>query len=228
MSDRCSPTPDAARPKADPSSCSVSWDRQGHVDWLVGTGATQAERVLGYGAALVLSVMIVGADLVAQTPIASTWWQLAILIFFAFDIAGGAVANMLNSCKRHYHGAASQSEGRLARALRNARVFTLLHVHPILIALVFSAPVEEAVLWYLALQSAVWMTLATPLYLRRAAATALTLMAVLVNQVWLPFGSGLEWVVPALFIKLVMGHAVREEPYASRSQRTRNLRDDGA
>ena len=153
-----------------------------------------------------------------ETPVADSWWQWAILAFFAYDIAGGAVANMLNSCKRLYHSPRKPGEGPLLGALKDARIFTGIHVHPIIIAATLGGSLGAALTWYAALQFAVWATLSTPLYLRRAAAAALTLTAILVHQVWLPLGPGLDWVIPALFIKMVMGHAVQEEPYAHPTQ----------
>lgn len=199
-------------------SAGVTWHYEGRSDGLVGTGATLSERLMGYGTALVLTVIIVGADMMRLEPVAAGWWQLAILAFFAYDIAGGAVANMLNSCKRLYHTPRKPGEGALLGALKDARLFTGIHVHPIIIAATLGGSISSAVIWYVVLQAAVWITLATPLYLRRAAATALTVIAILVHQIWLPLGTGLEWVIPALFIKMVMGHAVQEEPYAAPSQ----------
>lgn len=200
------------------AEATVTWRCVGAPDGLVGAGATVAERVLGYGSAAILTVVIVGADLLRTEPVASAWWQIAILAFFAFDIAGGAVANMLNSCKRFYHAPRRPSDGKLLGALKDARIFTAIHLHPIIIVVALGGSVVTAAFWYVALQGAVLATLATPLYLRRPAATALTMMVLLVHQIWLPLGEGLEWVVPALFIKLVLGHAVQEEPYAARSQ----------
>lgn len=187
-------------------------------DWLVGTGATGAERALGYGGAFVLAALIVLSDQRANMPIASSLWQLVLLFVFAYEIAGGAVANMLNACKRQYHWTPPRDTGWLGRAMRDARIFTLLHVHPVLIALAFSGSLRNAVIWYCALQGAVWITLAVPLYLRRALATFFAMVALVVVYGWLPLGAGLEWVIPALFVKLVMGHAVYEEAYGPQSQ----------
>lgn len=47
---------------------------------------------------------------------------------------------------------------------------------------------------------------------------AVLTLAILCAQLVLPLGPGLDWVVPALFVKLVLAHAVREEPYAAPSQ----------
>ncbi|WBQ13113.1 hypothetical protein L2D00_00145 [Hyphomonadaceae bacterium BL14] len=196
----------------------VTWHYSGRIDGLVGTGATGAERALGYGSAAVLTLLIVGDDLLRVEPVAQAGWQVALLALFAFDIAGGAVANMLNSCKRLYHSPPRPEEGAILRALKNPRLFTALHVHPLLIVWAFGGSLAHAAIWYLLLQVAVWGVLATPLYLRRALATAVSMLAIIGAPLVLPLGAGLGWVVPALFVKLVLAHAVREEPYAAPSQ----------
>lgn len=196
----------------------VTWHYSGRTDGLVGTGATAAERALGYGGAAVLTLVIVWADLAREEPVAQAGWQVALLALFAFDIAGGAVANMLNSCKRLYHSPPRPEDGAVLRALKNPRLFTALHVHPVLVAWAFGGSFAHAAIWYLLLQFAVWGVLAAPLYLRRALAMAVSMLAILCSPLVLPVGPGLDWVVPALFVKLVLAHAVREEPYAAPSQ----------
>lgn len=196
----------------------VTWDYSGPTDGLVGTGATPAERLIGYGGATLMTLLVVAADLLSPTPVATMGWHLAVLAFFAYDIAGGAAANMLNSCKRLYHSPPRPEDGRLLGALKDARIFTAIHIHPVVIAAVFGGSLPASFAWYLLLQLAVWTVLAAPLYLRRGLATALTMLAILIEQTLLPLGSGLDWVIPALFIKMVIGHAVQEEPYAALSQ----------
>ena len=196
----------------------VTWLYSGRTDALVGTGATAAERALGYGGAAVLTLVILGVDFLRADPVAQGGWRVALLALFAFDIAGGAVANMLNSCKRLYHSPPRSEDGAALRALKRPRVFTALHVHPLLIAWAFGGSLAIAASWYVLLQVAVWAVLAAPLYLRRALATAVSMLAILCEPLVPPLGPGLDWVVPALFVKLVLAHAVREEPYAAPSQ----------
>lgn len=190
----------------------IRWTYAGVADPLCGTGATRAERVLAYGVAALLAAIILTADFYREAPIAEGW-RTALLAFFAVDIAGGAVANMLNSCKRFYHGQLQPGEGLGARMAKNTTVFTAIHVHPVIAAYVFGGSTLNAIVWYVLLQASVAVTLATPLYLRRATAAAITVLALLGEQMLLPLGTGLEWFIPCLFIKMVLGHAVQEEPY---------------
>jgi len=190
----------------------IQWKYSGSGDLLCGTGATRAERVLAYGMAALFTAIILAMDHARAAPIA-TGWSMALLAIFAFDIAGGAVANMLNSCKRFYHGDLQPGEGYSARLAKNPRLFAAIHIHPIVAAYGFGGDVVNAIGWYGLLQAGVAVTLAMPLYLRRATATAITLLALLASQSALPLGEGLEWFIPFLFVKMLPGHAVQEEPY---------------
>ncbi|GAB5471086.1 MAG: hypothetical protein Kilf2KO_41160 [Rhodospirillales bacterium] len=193
-------------------SAPIKWGYSGSADLLCGSGATRAERALAYGMAALLTAIVLGVDASRAAPIADGW-SVLLLAFFAFDVAGGAVANMLNSCKRFYHSDLQAGEGGFARLAKRPAVFTAIHLHPIVAAFAFGGSLVNGLVWYLLLQAAVAITLATPLYLRRAGAAAMTLLALLGSQSLLPLGAGLEWFIPCLFIKLVLGHAVQEEPY---------------
>jgi hypothetical protein len=194
-------------------SSKIAWDYSGPTDPLVGSGATSAERLMGYGGAGIVTALLIWLSYTSDVP-ATSAWQWAVLVFFAYDIGGGAVANMLNSCKRFYHTPAKPSESAFIRTAKNVRVFTAIHVHPIIAAALLGGSVGNAVAWYLMLQVSVWLVLAAPLYLRRPMATLLTVLAVIAASALLPLGAGLEWFIPCLFIKMVLGHAVQEEPYA--------------
>ncbi|WP_299867478.1 hypothetical protein [uncultured Roseobacter sp.] len=190
----------------------IGWTYTGGTDPLCGTGASPAERFLAYGMASLFTGFILLVDHSREVPVAEGW-RIFLLAFFAFDIAGGAVANMLNSCKRFYHSDLQPGEGLSARLAKTPMLFTAIHVHPIIIAYFLGGSLLNAVVWYILLLASVALVLVLPLYLRRAAATGLTVLALFGNQYLLPLGAGLEWFIPCLFIKMVLGHAVQEEPY---------------
>ncbi|WP_299891666.1 hypothetical protein [uncultured Ruegeria sp.] len=190
----------------------INWTYSGGIDPLCGTGATVAERILAYGMASIFTGIILAADQARNVPVAEGW-KIALLAFFAFDIAGGAVANMLNSCKRFYHTDLQPGEGLSARLAKNPMLFTAIHVHPVIIAYFLNGNLLNAAIWYALLLVSVTTVLLMPLYLRRASATGLTVLALLGDQLLLPLGDGLEWFIPCLFMKMVLGHAVQEEPY---------------
>lgn len=189
----------------------IDWTMSGRTDFLVGTGADRSEVWLGYASALLLTGVIVWMEVAGGRPLLS--WQILVVAILAFDIAGGAVANMLNSCKRFYHVPRPRNGGLGATLARSPIAFTAVHVQPLLAAWLLGGSMLSGLVWYAALQVAVWLTMASPLHLRRAVATLLTLLAILAHQAVPALGIGLAWFVPCIFIKLVMGHAVQEEPY---------------
>ena len=67
--------------------------------------------------------------------------------------------------------------------------------------------------WYVLLLLGSAAVLKTPLYLRRPVAMLGILLALLVNAYLIPAVNGFEWLMPALFVKIVYGHLVQEEPY---------------
>ena len=180
----------------------IDWSYEGKNDGLAGTGATVAERVLAYGFALVITFGLVAFLRLQENP-ATYGWRLLVLMFFAFDILGGVVANMLNSVKRVYHAPLQAGETGFLRLVKNPLIFSALHIHPIVFAWVFWAEMWIGLAWYIALIASVAITLATPLYLRRPTATAIVILASLVSLYSAGFGEGLEWFIPALFFKIV-------------------------
>lgn len=133
---------------------------------------------------------------------------------FAYDVCGGVVANSLNSGKRFYSSPPQAGESRVIHLLKNHRFFAALHIHPLIIGWVFgSGNWLFGLFWYAGLLLSVFIVQWVPLYLRRPVAMFTTLGAILVNAFFLLPPVGFLWFVPALFIKIVYGHGVREEPY---------------
>ena len=129
------------------------------------------------------------------------------------DIFGGVVANALNSCKRFYHSPLKESEIGLTRLLKNPYFYSTLHVYPLLVAL-FYPPGNwlYGLVWYAALLISTVIAWQVPLYLQRPAEFIITL-AVIGNIYFIEPVHGFEWLVPLLFINIIYGHLVREEPY---------------
>ncbi|HZG87856.1 hypothetical protein [Paenibacillus sp.] len=195
------------------TKANVEWEYEGKPDFSSGTGATRAERTLA----------LVGAFAAAAAVLAAAWsreanWnaaQLAVAAALAFDVGGGLVSNALNSCKRFYHTPAKPEEGRLGVVLKSPALFSAAHVHPIAAALVFEPDrwASYGLAWYALLMLAVFIVLRTPLYLRRPVSFLAIMLAAFANFYAIPGVTGMEWLVPLLFVKIVYGHLVREEPY---------------
>ena len=190
----------------------INWAYEGQPDLGAGTGATAVEKFLAYGtgffAFLFYSALYLFGDL--------NWmlWQYLLAIFLAYDVMGGVVANSLNSCKRFYHTPAKPNENWLVRFLKNPHLFSAIHIHTLLVGLLFAQfDWFYGLFWYLLLLIATEILLLLPLYLHRPVAMLFILGALLVNIYLIVPVPGFEWLAPALFIKIVYGHVVREEPY---------------
>ncbi len=192
-------------------SVHIDWTYQGKPDFSVGTGATRMERALMWVGGLAGVGLYVYFYL--NGMLAWTWWQYLLAVVMAFDVAGGAVANSLNSCKRFYHTPPLPSEPRTAWLFKNHLFFTALHMHPLLIGLMFGGGWFYGLFWYGALLISAVVVQKTPLYLQRPVAFLLILMALLIHLYGVPAVPGFAWFIPALFMKIVYGHLVREEPY---------------
>ncbi len=192
-------------------SVNIDWTYQGSPDFLAGTGATRTERSLMWAGGLV------GAGLYAFFFLTGTyawaWWGYLLAGVMAFDVAGGVVANSLNSCKRFYHTPPLPAEPSSTRFFKNHLFFTALHIYPLIIALFFGGGWLYGLFWYAALLIAALAVLKTPRYLQRPVAFLFILLALVINLYGIPAAPGFEWFIPALFLKIVYGHLVREEPY---------------
>lgn len=180
----------------------------GRSDWLMGTGATRAERVT------VWIATAIGVAAVLWTGSTDwAWWQWALVAVLAFDVAGGVTANALNSAKRQYHGSSARETGAARRVLTSSSLFTAAHLHPFLVVLAIpGATWAWALFWYVACTSSVLAVGRVPLYLRRPVAFA-AVTTLLIAGLAVSAPAGLGWFGPVLALKLVAAHAVREEPY---------------
>jgi len=189
----------------------IDWNYSGKPDALMGTGAARAEKVLAYSAGLLvpLALILLGFKGYVQWA----WWQWIIALAIGADISAGAVANALNSCKRFYHSPLQPGEEKY-RLVKNPVLFSAMHIYPLIVWLVFDrANWIFGVVWYTLLVLCAWLVGQVPLFLRRPAAVMIIVFVLLVNAYLIQPIPGFEWLAPLLFIKIVLSHAVREEPY---------------
>jgi hypothetical protein len=190
----------------------IDWTYSGATDGFFGTGATKAERAMVWIFGL-LGTAVLGWYW-RTSSINWAWWQYAIAALLALDVLGGVAANSLNSCKRFYHSPIKPQETGLTSLSKNHFAFTAIHVHPLLIGLLFgNMNWGYGLFWYLALVLSAVLVMSIPLYLQRPLAMGLIMTAILLNLYFIQPVIGFEWLVPALFLKIVYGHIVREEPY---------------
>jgi hypothetical protein len=172
---------------------------------LIGPGATRAEIALVFCIGI-----LAGISQIVYQLFAGLGWdiiQLAIATFMAFDIAGGVAANSTSTAKRWYH--------REEKGKKDHIGFVLIHGIYILLVTVFFNSFDwiffTLVYGYLILTSV--MVVMMPLYLRRPTSVTLFAGGLLMNIYILTPIPGLEWFVPMLYLKLIIGHIVQEEPY---------------
>ena len=190
----------------------MSWDYpeprsgwRGEFDRFMGPGATRAEFMLEFGYAL-----LGGVAMLVYALTSSPQWsiiQIGVAVLLAFDIAGGVVTNATSSAKRWYH--------RAGQSARQQLQFVALHViHLVIVAWLFRSGD-----WLFAIVFSIYLLLSaivitrTPLYLQRPLALGLTCVAIVMGLVVFAPTPGLEWFIPLLFLKLLVSHVLREEPY---------------
>ncbi len=184
----------------------------GKPDAVFGTGATPGEKGLANVAGSIGAIGI--AALAVSTGAPWNWLQIALAVIIAFDVFGGVVANGLNSAKRDHFGPnGDRPEPVGMKLVRRPILFTALHLHPILVALMFSPTLWWwGVIWYLFTLSGTIAVRCAALYLQRPIALGFCAIAGMAAfftaapDLW-------AWLPVLLTMKLVLAHAVREEPY---------------
>ncbi|WP_139140920.1 hypothetical protein [Streptomyces oceani] len=132
-----------------------------------------------------------------------------------WDLAGGVVANSLDSAKRFYHRPLPAPSGALARCLHHPVGFAAAHVQPILVGLLFGGPWWWGLVWYAAALAGVLAVTGVrrlpevPDRLQRPLAMGLVGTGVLAAPL-LSAPEGFGWLPAVLLLKLVGAHAVPE------------------
>eukprot|EP00567_Pseudictyota_dubia_P005053 CAMPEP_0197453530 /NCGR_PEP_ID=MMETSP1175-20131217/35213_1 /TAXON_ID=1003142 /ORGANISM="Triceratium dubium, Strain CCMP147" /LENGTH=199 /DNA_ID=CAMNT_0042986845 /DNA_START=90 /DNA_END=689 /DNA_ORIENTATION=- len=179
------------------------------LDCFIGPGATTAELVLQFGAAVVVGV---GCLLVFRETQPDVSPQKNVIVaLIGLDMAGGIITNSTSAAKRWFH--------RPGQGFKEHMSFIAIHALQIAtVAFQFVANEGEKWLYfglvYFVLLVSAAIVLIVPSYLQRP--TAMTLVATLIpasmsKQV--PQTPGMEWFLPLLFIKLLVSHLVKETPF---------------
>lgn len=195
------------------SSSAVDWRApDAKADAIFGAGATRAEKALANGVGLVGAAVLV----VAAWATDAAWniWLVLVAAVLAFDVVGGVVANGLNAAKRDHFGPPSATAGTVGgRLVRHPIVFTALHVHPVIVGLLYPPHLWWwGIPWYLAILAATVLVRVAPLYLQRPVALGCCALVALGSSLT-PAPDLWAWLPVMLALKLVLAHAVQEEPY---------------
>jgi hypothetical protein len=190
----------------------IDWSYDGRPDLSAGTGATAIERAIPWLSGSVLAAWLTYGVWASESQWTALQWIVG--LFIAVDVGGGVVANALNSCKRFYHTPLKADERGFTALAKNHYAFAGFHVHTVVVAACWApAHLWLGIAWYVALCASAVLVLVSPLYLRRPLATLFVAGAIVVATTFTPIAGHFEWLVPLLFLKIVLGHAVREEPY---------------
>lgn len=175
-------------------------------NWAFGAGATRTEKGIAYA----VSVFGIGALVIGGQGLGWAWWQWLIGALLVHDLAGGVVANGLDSAKRFYHSPLTFTDSVFARFIHHPVGFTALHVQPVLIALVIPGGTWWwGLLWYVwALTGAITVDLAEE-RLKRPVALASVVTGIMVAAC-IDSPPGLDWLPAVLLLKLVLAHGVPE------------------
>ena len=176
----------------------------GEWDKFIGPGANKIEIILILGFACVA-----GSTVLFFGIFGSLEWsilQIILATLIAADLGGGVIANMAAPAKRWYH--------REGRRFWNHMMFVAFHIYPFIVAFLFR-PLDwiYGVVIYGYLIVAAIIVLIVPKYLQRPVSAIMFVGSIIFNWYVFTPTPGLEWFIPVLFLKLIIGHLVREEPY---------------
>lgn len=182
-------------------------------DPVYGTGVRREERLLALAVAAAATVGVLVAA-AADAQVRWAIWQYLVAGIVAFDLAGGVVANGLNSAKRdHFARESTLGATLFGRLVRRPILFAAVHVQPILVGLLFSGGTWWwGLVWYLIVLTSVIVVRRVPLYLQRPAALSFCVLAALLTPV-VAAPNGFWWLPTIMVLKLTLAHAVQEEPY---------------
>lgn len=177
----------------------------GALDRFVGPGATSAELALQLVAVCIAAPAAVW--LAISSGVSWTWLQYVVCALLATDIAGGIATTSTSTAKRWYH--------REGQGARQHLAFVAIHVvHIAAVGWLFLGLdltwIASATLCLLVAAAAIVLA---PVYLQRPTAMLCYAAALMVCLFGLAPPQGLEWFLPLLYFKLLVGHLPREEPY---------------
>lgn len=177
----------------------------GVVDKLFGPGATSAEvwlqTIIPFSAAIAAPIYAAGLD------IGWSFLQYLVCAVLALDIIGGIITNATSSAKRWFH--------RTGQGAFQHMGFVLVHLcHLTLVSWLY---LSFDLVWivvtggYLLVAALCITNIA--LYLQRPIAMVFYAGALMIILYGIEQPVGLEWFLPMFYIKLLLSHLPKEEPY---------------
>ncbi len=175
------------------------------LDKFIGPGATKAEIILQFTLAGLFGIGIVAYSFCAK--FGWTWWQYLIGFLIAMDMSGGILTNATSSAKRWYH--------REGVGFKTHFGFVLIHLLQIVIIswAFMDFDIAYILITYGYLVGGSLIILQTKHYLQRPVALFLVAVGFVISLYALGAAPGVEWFAPMLFLKIMVSHLLKEEPY---------------
>jgi len=185
-------------------------------DLVLSPGATAADAAVALLPATAAAAAVVVAAAAAPAGggggVGVGWStrQAALAAVLAFDLFGGAVVNASTPGKRAYHGRGTTAARRLAFVAAHGA-----HVAAVAAAWPGVAPADAAAAYAVLLAAAVAVASAPRRVQRPVAVAVVAAVAAAAAEGCRPWRAvpGMAWFLPVLFVKLILGHLVSEEPY---------------
>lgn len=178
---------------------------RGQLDKIIGPGATKAEINLQLYVPLLAVIFLIAVGVVQDFP--WTWGQYVVAAFIALDMVGGIATNLTSAAKRWNFREGNEFKEHM----------TFIGIHLIQLLLVSYFFLDFDLLWvalnYGFLMLACAAILKTPLYLQRPVSGMAFVIALGLSMYVFKAPQYLEWFLPLFYYKLLISHAVKEEPY---------------
>ena len=177
----------------------------GGFDKFIGPGATKAEKNLQLYIPLIAGAFI--ATYASLAELGWSWGQYLAAVLLTIDLLGGVITNATSSAKRFYH--------RKGEGFKQHMTFIAIHFVQLT---VFSWLFLDWNLTWVAVTGGYMMlacalVLKTELYLQRPVALILYTLSLILSLYIVESSIGLEWFLPVFYLKLLVSHILREEPY---------------
>lgn len=179
----------------------INREYHGKENFVSGTEAIKQEKPLTK-----LSLLIVPLYLLLRGLKIDIEWNLlqwAIALIVAVDVRSSIITNALYSYKLFYHTPLSEKDSTITKKIKNRTIVTALHIHPIIVGLLYSHSIIWGMFWYSLLNFSVWFVERLPLYLKKSISMAIIMVGILINLFIIPPPTLFEWLIPMLFIKNV-------------------------
>ncbi|MGF1876922.1 hypothetical protein L4D77_16525 [Photobacterium frigidiphilum] len=177
----------------------------GGIDKLIGPGATKAEKNLQLYIPFIAGFIMVAYAYYWQ--FGWGWAQYLIAGLLTVDIVGGIITNSTSSAKRWFH--------REGQGFKQHMGF--ISTHFVQLSLFSWAFLDSDMMWITLVGGymvvACVTILQTPLYLQRPVAITFYALSIVLATYSFEAPQGLDWFLPLFYLKLLISHVLREEPY---------------